>query len=199
MRHLPLIVLTTVAITGCGTIASSGDETTQSVAASPGQAIATVATPATSSPPTSTETNASPTTAAQPESIRLPPPPTAAAPRSRTILDVATRFAHAYLLYQIGRAPRSVMQTIRSTCTQSFARLLLSQPVSVPSAQRRIVGNNPLALGSVTYTGPASLGPGPPVQIVVARYSAIAHPETAEQLTIEVTAADGGWLVTSLG
>jgi hypothetical protein len=91
------------------------------------------------------------------------------------------------------------MQTIRSTCTQSFARLLLSQPVNVPGAERRIVANEPSVLASVTYTGPASLGAGPPVQIVVARYSAITHPDGAAQLTIELTAADGGWLVTSLG
>jgi hypothetical protein len=164
-----------------------------------GQPIATVATPATSTVPTSTRTGASPTTAAPPESIRLPPPPTAAAPRSRAILDVATRFANAYLLYQIGRAPRYVKQTIRSTCTQSFARLLLSQPVNIPRADRSSIADEPSALTSVTYTGPASIGLGPPVQIVVGRYSAIAHPDDAEQLTIELTAADGGWLVTSLG
>jgi hypothetical protein len=76
---------------------------------------------------------------------------------------------------------------------------LLSQPVNVASAERRIVAVEPSVLASVTYTGPASLGDGPAVQIVVARYSAITHPDDAEQLTIELTAADGGWLVRSLG
>jgi hypothetical protein len=192
-----LFLLTTLAIAGCGTVSSSSDKTTHRVVASLGQPIATVATPATSSAPTPTPST-SPTTAARPESIRLPPPPTPTAPRSRAILDVATRFANAYLLYQIGRAPRTVKQTIRSTCTQSFALLLLSQPVNVPSADRSSVAGEPSAVASVTYTGPASLGPGPPVQIVVARYHAIAHPDNAEQLTIELTAADAGWLVTSL-
>ena len=192
-----MFLLTTLAIAGCGTIASSGETTTGGTAAVLGQPIATVATRATSTAPAPTNPSTSPAT--QPESIRLPPPPTAAAPRSRAILDVATRFANAYLLYQIGRAPQSVKQTIRLTCTQLFARLLLSEPVNVPSTDWSSVADEPSVLTSVTYTGPASIGPGPPVQIVVARYSAVDHPTDAEQLTIELTAADGGWLVTSLG
>jgi hypothetical protein len=151
MHPPPVILLTAVAIASCGTVASSSDKTTPSVVASLGQPIATVTTPASSSAPTPTNPSTSPTTAAQPESIRLPPPPTPTAPRSRAILDVSTRFANAYLLYEIGRAPRTVKQTIRSTCTQSFARLLLSQPVNVASAERRIVAVEPSVLA--TFTG----------------------------------------------
>jgi hypothetical protein len=194
-----VFLLTTLAIAGCGAIASSGETTTRGTAALLGQPIATVATRATSTAPAPTNPSTSPAMATQPESIRVPAPPTAAAPRSRAILDVATRFANAYLLYQIGRAPQSVKQTIRLTCTELFARLLLSQPVNVPSTDRSSVANEPSVLTSVTYTGPASIGPGPPVQIVVARYSAVEYPADAEQLTIELTAADGGWLVASLG
>jgi hypothetical protein len=193
-----MILLATLAIAGCGTISSPGETTNRSAAASLGQPIATLSTLA--ARPASTPTNASTstTTAAQPESIRLRPPPATTAPQSRAILHVATRFAHAYLLYQIGRAPRAVKQTIRSTCTTSFARLLLSQPVNVPSSARTIAPDEPSALASLTYTGPASLGPGPPVQIVIARYHVIAHPDITGHLTIELTGAGSGWLVTSL-
>jgi hypothetical protein len=194
----PVILLGTLAIAGCGTISSSGETTTRSAAASLGQPIATVTTLAASPASTATNTSTSTTTAAQPESIHLPPPPTPAARRSRAILHVATRFAHAYLLYQIGRAPRAVKQTIRSTCTPSFTRLLLSQPVNVPSSARTIAPDEPSALASLTYTGPASLGPGPPVQIVIARYHLIAHPDFTGRLTIELTGAATEWLVTSL-
>jgi hypothetical protein len=70
--------------------------------------------------------------------------------------------------------------------------------VNVPSSARAIVPDKPCALASVTYTGPASLGPGPPVQIVVARYQVIAHPDVTGQLTIELTGPGIEWLVTSL-
>jgi hypothetical protein len=76
---------------------------------------------------------------------------------------------------------------------------LLSEPVSVPSDLRSAVAAAPSALTSVTYTGPTSLGPGPPVQIALARYHAIARPDVTGQLTIELTEGPrGGWLVTSL-
>ena len=192
----PVVGFLMLAIAGCGTVSSSVEPTTHGAATSLGQPIATVTTPATSSTPaTNTST---PTTVVQPESIRLPTPPSPTAPRSRAILHVATRFANAYLLYQLGRTPRTVKTTIRSTCTPSFARLLLTQPVNVPKPTRSSVVDEPSALASVTYTGRASLGAGPPVQIVVARYHAIAHPNATEQLTIELTEADGSWLVTSL-
>jgi hypothetical protein len=200
-RHA--VLLAAVAIAGCGTVSSSGETTTRGAAASLGQPIATVSAPApipgaapSAAPTAATSTSGS--AAPAPESIRLPPPPHPAAPRSRAILRVATRFARAYLLYQIGREPRAVRQAIRSTCTPSFARLLLAQPVNVPSGQRSAIAAAESALGGVTYTGPASLGPGPPVQIVVARYHAIADPTRTGQLIIELTAAGGGWLVSSL-
>jgi hypothetical protein len=192
----PIALLTTMAIAGCGTVSSPIEPTTRSAAASLGQPIATVTTPPTSSIPTATDASAP--TAAEPESIRLPPPPAPTAPRSRTILRVATRFANAYLLYQVGHAPQTVKKTIRSTSTPSFARLLLAQPVNIPNAERSSVAVEPSALASVAYTGPASLGPGPPVQIVVARYHAIAQRNVTGQLTIELTAADGNWLVLGL-
>jgi hypothetical protein len=190
-------LLATLAITGCGTVSSSVEPTTHGAAASLGQPIATVTTAATSSTPTITNTG-TPTTATQAESIRLPAAPSPTAAKSRVILHIATRFANAYLLYQLGHTPRTVKNAIRSTSTPSFARLLLSQPANVPNAERSSVAAEPSALASVAYTGRASLGPGPPVQIVIARYHAIAYPNVAEQLTIELTAAGGSWLVTSL-
>lgn len=192
----PTVLLTTLAIAGCGTVSSPAEPAPHSAAASLGQPIATVTIPPTSSTPTATDASAP--TAAEPESIRLPPPPAPTAPRSRAILQVATRFANAYLLYQIGHAPQTVKKTIRSTSTPSFARLLLSQPVNVPNAERSSVAAEPSALASVAYTGPASLGRGPPVQIVVARCHAIAQQKVTEQLTIELAPAGGSWLVTSL-
>jgi hypothetical protein len=192
-----MILLATLALAGCGTISSRPETGNRGAAASLGQPIATVTTSLTSPSSTAAHTSTSATTAG-PESIRLPRAPAPTAPRSRAILRVATRFTRGYLLYQIGRVPRTVRQTIRSTSTPSFARLLLSQRVNVPSADRSSAAEEPSALVSVTYTGPATLAPGPPVQIVVARYDAIAHPHVTGQLTIELTAARGGWLVTSL-
>ena len=43
-----------------------------------------------------------------------------------------------------------------------------------------------------------SLGPGPPVQIVLARYHTVGQPNVGGQLTIEVTATKSGWRVSSL-
>ena len=193
----PVVLLATLTIAGCGTVSSPGEPTTNGVAASLGQPIATVTTPATSSTPTATDVSP-PTAAAQPESIRLPPAPSPTAPRSQAIRRVATRFANAYLLYQLGHAPRTVKKTIRSTCTPSLAGLLLSQPVNVPEAERSSVASEPSELASVTYTGPASLGPSPPVQIVIARYHAITHPSVTGHLTIELSGAGRRWLVTSI-
>jgi hypothetical protein len=80
----------------------------------------------------------------------------------------------------------------------AFAQLLLSQPVNIPATRRQSVAGQPSALASVTYTGPASLGPGPPLQIVIARYHPIAQANAGEQLTIELARRGGGWRVDSL-
>ncbi len=185
---LPLAI---VALGGCGTVSSQPT----------GVLGQTIATASATTPPRSTSiaTNAGrpTTTASPPESIRLPAPPSAATPRARAILRVARRFATAYLLYQSGRDPRSVKRAIAETCTRSFDRMLLSQPVNVPAAQRSLA-EQPSVLGGVTYTGPASLVPGPPVQIAIARYHAFAHPNAEGQLTIELTASGRGWRVSSL-
>jgi hypothetical protein len=132
------------------------------------------------------------------EPIHLPPPPPATAPRSRGILHTATRFANAYPLYQIGRDPNSVEQAIRQTCTPSFARVLLSLPVSVPATQRHSLAEQAAELKNITYTGPAVLGPGPPAQIVIARYHTIGHPDIGGQLTIAITGSRVGWRVASV-
>lgn len=195
----PTILLAVSVIGGCGTMSSPSAPTSDGGGSALGQTIATAPATAAAGSSASATTPARSGTVAQPtESIRLPPPPSAAAPRSRAIVGVARRFASAYLLYQIGRAPRSVQQAIRETCTPSFAQLLLSQPVNIPAAQRRSAFDQPTALESVTYTGPASLGPGPPVQIVVARYRTVAHANVGGQLTIELAASHGAWRVSSL-
>ena len=197
LARAPLAIVAALALGGCGAT-SAQRATTPDASGSPlGHAIATItAVAATGS---TTATRPTPTTAASaPESIRLPPPPPPAAPRSRAILRVARRFAAAYLLYQIGRDPRPVQQAIRETCTPSFAELLLSGPVNIPATQRQSVARQPSALVSVRYTGPASLGPGPPVQIVIARYDSIAHPNAGGQLMIGLSVSGGGWRVDSL-
>ena len=189
----PMILLAVVALGGCGT--SSPPETGGSAL---GQTILTAST---TTPPrstsTATNTGRPTTTASPPESIRLPAPPPTATPHARAIVRVARRFAGAYLLYQSGRDPRPVERAIAETCTRAFARLLLSQPVNIPAAQRSLA-DPPSVLGSVTYTGPASLGPGPPVQVVIARYHAMGHANAEGQLTIELTASGRGWRVSSL-
>jgi hypothetical protein len=186
------IVLAALAIGGCGSISSQRATTENGAGSALGQTIATAPTAtATGSTPA---TRATPTSAAPPpESIHLPSPPSATAPRTRAILRVATQFANAYLLYQVGRDPRPVQQVIRQTCTPAFAQLLLSQPVNIPATRRRSVAGQPSAVVSATYTGPASLGPGPPLQIVIARY-----PIAVGQLTIELAASGEGWRVDSL-
>jgi hypothetical protein len=111
---------------------------------------------------------------------------------------VATRFAGAYLLYQIGREPRTVVRMLRRTCTPGFARTLLTAPVSIPPVQRARPAAQPAALQSVTYTGPATLGPGAPVQLVIARYHIVGHPTVGGRLTIEIRGGGQGWRVTGL-
>ena len=190
----PLALVAALALGGCAAVSSQRAATGDSNRSALGQAIAT--TPANG---TTSATQPTPTTAAPlPESIRLPPPPSAAAPRSRAILRVASRFASAYLLYQVGRASGPVEQAIRETCTRSFAKLLLSQPVNIPATQQQRVAGKPSKLVSVRYTGPAFLGPGPPAQIVIARYRPIAFPNAGSQLTIELAVSSGGWRVDSL-
>lgn len=152
--------------------------------------------PARSASPAPLAASAGTTQAA--ESIHLPPPPTARAPRSRAILAVATGFATAYLRYQIGRDPPAVQQAIRATCTSPFADALLSQPVSIPPDRRNSLAAQPSALDSLTYTGPAALGQGPPAQIVVGRYHTVGHPDVRGTLTIEIVADGQGWRVTGL-
>lgn len=149
-----------IAIAGCGTTSSQSVTTAASGEASLGQPIATApTTTATSSTTTATEINRPATTTSPAEWIRLPPPPSATARRSRAIVRVATQFASAFLLYQIGPDPHPVQQAIREACTRGFASLLLSQPVNVPSTRRSGLAEQPSELGTVTYTGPASLGP----------------------------------------
>jgi hypothetical protein len=84
---------------------------------------------------------------------------------------------------------------------QSRARQLNQSPSPAAGpglARATVAPDEPSALASVTYTGPASLGPGPPLQIVIARYHVIAHPDFTGRLTIELTGAGTEWLVTSL-
>jgi hypothetical protein len=197
----PTILLAAVVIGGCGAMSSQNARTGDGGGSALGQTIATAPASAAARSTASAATTATATSTAATttsESIRLPPPPTQAAPRSRAILRVASRFAAAYLLYQIGRAPHWVRQAIRATCTPSFAQLLLSQPVNIPAAQRGRAFDQPTELQRVTYTGPASVGPGPPVQIVIARYRTVAHANVGGQLTIELAAGRGGWRVQSL-
>jgi hypothetical protein len=193
----PVVLLAAIALGGCGAVAAQRGTAEDNSTSPLGQAIATAPTPEMTR--SATATRPTPTTGAgPPESIRLPPPPSATAPRSRAILRVARRFAKAYLLYQVGRDSRPVQQAIRETCTPSFTQLLLSKPVNIPATQRQSVAGQPSALVSVRYTGPASLRPGAPVQIVIARFHPIAHPNAGSQLTIGLAFGGGGWRVDSL-
>jgi hypothetical protein len=90
------------------------------------------------------------------------------------------------------------VQTLRQTCTPTFSRTLLAAPVSVPPAQRASLAAQPATLQSVTYTGPAVLGLGAPVQLVIARYHTVGHPRFGGELTVEITAHGHGWRVTGL-
>lgn len=192
------MLLVAIALTGCGSISPQGATSGTSGGSALGQSIATGPVTMTTGSTTTTATARRHTAAPAPESIHLPPPPSATAPRSRAILGVATRFAKAYLLYQSGRDSHPVREAILATSTPSFGRLLTAQPVSIPASQRRTRGAHPSELGPLTYTGPAALGPGPPVQIVIARYHTIAHPPLGGQLTIELTGLGGQWRVSNL-
>lgn len=197
------IVLVALVLGGCGTSASQGVSTGGSGGTSLGRPIASASSASTGG--SSTERSAArgrnarrAAAAATPtDSVRLPPPPSPGTPRSQAILRVARRFANAYVQYQIGRDTAAIDRAIRETCTPTFARLLLSQPVSIPRAQQRSVAARPAEVTRVLYTGPASLGPGPPVQIVLARYREVAPSRIGGQLTIEVTGG-GRWRVSGL-
>jgi hypothetical protein len=187
-----LLGLGAVLIVGCGSTSKSTSGNAGSVAT--GRPIAVATAP--SAPMPAIRTAA---TATQPEAIRPAPPPSPTAPRSRAILLVASRFARAYLLYQIGRSSPSVTATIRATCTRPFGRLLLARPATVPRGSRRDPAYEPATLTSITYTGKVTLGPGPPVEIVVATYHTIGHPNVGGRLTIHLAASRGGWRVAALG
>ena len=89
--------------------------------------------------------------------------------------------------------------TIRQTCTSAFAQRLLTQPVSVPNTQRTTLVDQPAEPGHFTYTGSASLGPGPPDQIVLATYHTMGHPNEGGRLTIKLTGSRAGWRAAGLG
>lgn len=197
------MVLATLLAAGCGTSASQSVRTSGTGRSSLGRAIASASSAATRSsatvPPSASAGKRSRTATAAPptDSVRLPPPPSPATPRSQAILRVARRFANAYVQYQIGRSSTAINQAIRQTCTPSFARVLLSQPVSIPRAQQHGLSARTTAVTRVIYTGPASLGPGSPVHIVLARYRAIGYSTITGQLTIEVTGSRR-WRVSGL-
>ena len=131
-------------------------------------------------------------------SIHAPARPSRTSRRSRAILSVATRFADAYLSYQAGQDAVTVRSTIHVECTPAFARLLLSQLVSIPPTQHDNPAARPAALTRVTYTGPASLGPGVPKQIVIARYRTTGRMGINGQLIIELSGAGSRWRVAGL-
>jgi hypothetical protein len=191
LRKAPCaLVLAAIGIAACG---GSRAETSSTV--SLGRAVATTASRIPSSAPTATAVG----TAEPPEAIYPPPPPSPRAPQSRTILRVARRFAGAYLRYQIGKHPSAVAQTLIATCTSSFAHLLIAQPARILAGQRRNPAYRPAALTRVTYTGQASLRPGPPEQIVIATYHTIGNPSVRGQLTIHLIGNGGSWRVAYLG
>lgn len=130
--------------------------------------------------------------------IHLPPAPPRTTRRARAIVATASRFTTAYLRYQIGHDTPSVQRSLRATCTPDFADRLLSQPVSLPNIQRGTPVAHASELEQLTYTGPASLRTGPPIQIVLARYHTIRHPGVGGQLTIEIARTGSSWRVTGL-
>lgn len=199
---LPALTFAALALAGCGTTASQTQTVTGSGKSSLGHPIASAPTDgkrtSRGTRAASARTKRTRTTVSSADSIAIPAPPSPATPRSRAILQVATRFADAYVQYQIGRDSPAIKRAITDTCTTSFARLLLSQPVSIPSAQQHSLAARPAEVTRVTYTGPASLGPGPPVQIVLARYHTIGHGNIGGQLTIEVTGTADRWRVSNL-
>lgn len=196
-RRILAAVVVVIAVGGCG----SSQTTTVDSQLGPGIATAPETGTSAARPVSGTTSAGTSTARRQPRetAIHLPPPPSLGAPRSRAILATASRFARAYLLYQIGREPGPVQQAIRQTCTPGFAGRLLSQPVSVPATQRNSPAGQPALLGTVRYRGPASLGPGPSVQVVIARYHVVDRPGATGQLTIEVIRRGSGWRVEALG
>jgi len=135
--------------------------------------------------------------AAIPERIRLRPPSQSSS-TARAVRAVAGRFVAAYLQYQIGRDSPAVISAIRSTCTPQFGRLLLSQPASVPPAQRNNPAFAPAQLVAVSYEGAASFRTGAPIQIVLASYQTTARPPVRGALLVEVVGDHGRWLVSSV-
>jgi hypothetical protein len=185
-----VLALAVIGIAACG---SSHAATSSAVPL--GRPVATTAfqAPTTAAPATAVGT------AEPPEAIHPAPPPSPRGLRTRTILHVARRFADAYLRYQIGQHPPAVKRTLVATCTPSFAHLLIAQPARIPDGQRRNPAYQPAELTRVTYTGQASLRPGPPEQIVIATYHTIRHPSVRGQLTVHLTESGRGWRVADLG
>jgi hypothetical protein len=191
--------LAAVATTGCGSPsthdsgrASGGEALGEAVATTPAPTLPTMARRVAASAPATGP-------AERPEAIRLRPPPPPRPPRARAIFDIANRFARAYVQYQIGRGSPSVLQTIRLTCTASFADRLLDQPAQVPTVDRSSPIYEPAAITHLAYTGAAAVAPGSPVQIVIAAYHTIRHPTVGGRMTIHLTATRGGWRVADLG
>jgi hypothetical protein len=83
-------------------------------------------------------------------------------------------------------------------CTPKFATELVSQPASVPPAQRNNPAFAPATVTGVTYGGPASFGTGAPLQIVLARYKTHAQPPVRGTLVIELSQGSHGWRVTGV-
>jgi hypothetical protein len=185
----PVAVTAMLGATACGSASTPARRPS-----SLGRTVATVTAVSTSQVPTGRR--------ASPEGrdmVHLPPPPSPRAARSRAILGAATAFARAYLRYQIGDHPPAVENTLRRTCTPSFARLLLARPAVIPPGDRGNGAYEPADLTSVLYAGTAALGPGPPAQIVIAQYRGVRKPKSRGQLTIHVTPTGGTWHVAGLG
>jgi hypothetical protein len=191
LRKAPCgLVLAVLGVAACG---SRHTGTTSTVPL--GRPVATSASQA-----PSTAAPATPVRAAEPpEAIHPAPPPSSRTPQARTILRVAGRLADAYLRYQIGQHPLAIKRTLSATCTPSFARLLIAQPARIPDGQRRNPAYQPAELTRVTYTGQASLRPGPPEQIVIATYHTIRHPSVRGQLTLHLIESGRSWRVADLG
>jgi len=191
LRRAPCVLV--VAVIGIAACGSSHTGTSSAVPL--GRPVATSASqaPSTAAPATPVGT------AEPPETIHPAPPPSPSSPRARMILRVARRFAVAYLRYQIGQHPPAVKRALSATCTPTFARLLIAQPARIPDGQRRNPTYQPAELTRVTYTGQASLGPGPQEQIVIATYHTIRHPSVRGQLTVHLIGNSGSWRVADLG
>lgn len=142
--------------------------------------------------PTSTKRTRAPA-----EHIQLPPTPQTT-PTARGIRRIATTFAQAYLAYQVGHDSPPVLAGLRATCTPKFAAELISQPASVPPAQRNNPAFAPATVTGVTYGGLASFRAGRPLQIVLAGYRTNAQPPVRGTLVIELSQGSHGWRVTGV-